>query len=240
LTKDDIEEVAAELAAEIAGDDVALYRKRYNVAPSELHWIVESGADRRVVLPAIWGYRVSDKPLINVRGEQVGRQVGKPAGKQAESGAGFRDAFRSRRCAVITDGFFEWSAAREPTWYHRGDRGLVLLAGLYQPFDAATAAPAGGAARPRFTILTTRANQLVAPVHHRMPVVLSAQRLDAWLTATPEQAGTLLVPAPEDALVATRVSRRVNSVKNDDPACLVPAVEGEAAPDSDRQGKLFQ
>jgi putative SOS response-associated peptidase YedK len=229
LTKDDIDEVAAELAAEIARENVALYRKRYNVAPSDLHWIVEYGADRRVVVPAIWGYRASGKPLINVRGEQVGKQIG--------SGAGFRDAFRSRRCAVITDGFFEWSAARDPTWYHRSDNGLVLLAGLYQPPDASAG---GGAVRPRFTILTTRANQLVAPVHNRMPVVLPAQRLDVWLTAAPEQAGPLLVSAPEDALMATRVSRRVNSVKNDDPACLTPVMEGEPAPDSDRQGKLFQ
>ena len=220
LTIDDVDELAATLEAELSPEDARLYKRRYNVAPSDRHWIVEYGADKRVLVPAKWGYVPSSsssgrgrKPVINVRGEQVG------------SGHGFRDAFASRRCAVVTDGFFEWNARREPFWYHRADGGLVLLAGLFQ--SAAETEP-----DPRFTVLTTRPNKLIAAVHDRMPVIVPVAHVDEWLTAPPAEAAALIRPAPEDALIATPVSRRVNKVANDDPACLAPA-----APDA--QGSLF-
>jgi putative SOS response-associated peptidase YedK len=219
LTVEDIDELAGMLDAELSAEDAPRYKRRYNVAPSDTHWIVESGGDRRVLAPAKWGYVPSSppgrarKPLINVRGEQVG------------SGHGFRDAFESRRCVVVTDGFFEWDAGRHPFWYHRTDGGLVLLAGLYQ-------GPPEGGRDPRFTVLTTRPNKLIAPIHDRMPVIVPAARLDDWLTAPPAAAAALIQPAPEDALIATPVSRRVNSVSHDDPACLAPA-------EADAQGSLF-
>jgi putative SOS response-associated peptidase YedK len=222
LTVEDIDELAETLAAELAPEDARRYKRRYNVAPSDRHWIVERGPDGRLLLPATWGYLPTfptspagraRKPLINVRGEQVG------------SGHGFRDAFASRRCAVVTDGFFEWDGQRHPFWYHRPDGGLVLLAGLYQD------APGGDRDR-RFTVLTTRPNKLIAAVHDRMPVIVSAERLDDWLTAPLADAAALIRPAPEEALIATPVSRRVNAVKNDDPACLAPA-------EADAQGSLF-
>jgi putative SOS response-associated peptidase YedK len=237
LTREDIAEIAADLDADISRDDVDRYRPRYNVAPSDLHWILEHDADRRVLVPAVWGYLASGRPLINVRGEQVG------------SGAGFREAFRSRRCVVVTDGFFEWSATKAPFWYHRSDGGLVLLGGLYQSQGAASsrAAPSPAAssgrdardAHPRFTILTTRPNRLVSAVHNRMPVVLSRDQVGDWLTAEPARAAKLIVSAPEDALVATPVSKRVNSVKNDDAACLSPDDGSIDAPANTRQKSLF-
>jgi putative SOS response-associated peptidase YedK len=227
LTNDDFEGIAAELDAEFSPEDAALYRPRYNIAPTDLHWIVDYGADRRVLRPAIWGYRASGgRPLINVRGEQVG------------SGRGFREAFASRRCLVVTDGFFEWDRAKAPFWFHRADRRLVLLAGLFQPPDAA-APPPDGRPRPRFTILTTQPNRLVAEVHDRMPVVVAPPAIDAWLTAEPAAAATLIKSAPEDALIATPVSRRVGSVKNDDPACLLPPDAAQEEAKAPVQGKLF-
>jgi putative SOS response-associated peptidase YedK len=216
LTIEDIEDLADALDAELSPEDARRHKRRYNVAPSDTHWILEYGADRRVLAPAKWGYlpRSSPsprsgaararKPIINVRGEQVG------------SGRGFREAFASRRCAVVTDGFFEWTARREPFWYHRADGGLVLLGGLFQ-------GASDGEPDPRFTVLTTRPNRLIAAVHDRMPVIVPAERLDDWLTS-PAAAAALIQPAPEDALVATPVSRRVNSVANDDAACLAPPV----------------
>lgn len=221
LTRSGIAEIAEELDAEISPDDAVLYRSRYNVAPSNLHWILEYGADRRVLRLAFWGYRATGRPLINVRGEQL------------VSGSGFKEAFRSRRCLVVTDGFFEWTPQRAPVWYHRGDMGLLLLAGLYQAADGLAAA-----AHPRFAVLTTRANTLVSRVHARMPVVLSPDHVDDWLTVAPTQAATFIAPAPDDALVATPVSKRVNSVKHDDPACLAP-FGGDAAATDDPQRNLF-
>ena len=221
LTIEDIEELADALDAELSPEDARHYKRRYNVAPSDAHWILEYGADRRVLARAKWGYVPSSqrgaararKPVINVRGEQVG------------SGHGFREAFASRRCAVVTDGFFEWNARREPFWYHRADGGLVLLGGLFQ--GASDVEP-----DPRFTVLTTQPNKLIAAVHDRMPVIVPVARIDDWLTAPPAEAAALIRPAPEDALIATPVSRRVNSVANDDAACLAPATP-------DAQGSLF-
>jgi len=224
LTNEDFEGVAAELDAEYSADDAKLYRPRYNIAPSDLHWIVEYGADRRVLRPAVWGYRASGgRPLINVRGEQVA------------SGRGFREAFQARRCLVVTDGFFEWDAAKAPFWFHRADKKLVLLAGLFQP-PASDAPSSAGPPRPRFTILTTLPNRVVAPVHDRMPVVVAPAAIDEWLTAAPTEAVSLIRSAPDDTLIATPVSKRVGSVKNDDPGVLAPPGPEPAKP---TQGSLF-
>jgi putative SOS response-associated peptidase YedK len=118
----------------------------------------------------------------------------------------------------VTDGFYEWPSAKgnAPTYYHSGDEGLVLLGGLYQP-------PKGTDIHARFTVLTTKPNALIARVHDRMPVVLPVERLDEWLGAEPVEAVALIGPAPEDALVATAVSKHVNSVRNDDEKCVALA-----------------
>jgi putative SOS response-associated peptidase YedK len=200
-------EVAEALDAEVADDDERLYRPRYNVAPTDLAWIVVYGADRRALRPATWSTLVSGgRPLVNLRSETLGAR--------AKGGAA--------RCAVVSDGFYEWPGkGLAPFWFHRADQGLVLLGGLFQP-------PRGDDAHARFTVLTTRPNALVAKVHDRMPVILPPGRLNDWLTADLAAIARLIGPAPEDALVATPVSKHVNSVRNDDPACVAPAAHRPA------------
>jgi putative SOS response-associated peptidase YedK len=214
LSKKNLREVADELEAEFSEEDSHVYRPRNNATPSDTLWILRHGADRRVVAPAIWGYRAKGRPLINVRGESVG------AGS-------FREAFASRRCGVVADGFYEWDKQHEPTWFHRADGGLIVLGGLYQ-IDTVVGGP------PRFTIVTTRPNRLVATVHDRMPLLVPPDRIDDWLTEEAPRVVDLIASAPEDALIATPVSTRVNSVRNDDPECLLP-VEHRG----DTQGSLF-
>ena len=114
---------------------------------------------------------------------------------------------RAPRCAVITDGFYEWTGpktALQPYWFHRSNHALVILAGLWkwQP------APEGGVMQV-FVILTTRANALMAPIHDRMPVLLDETDLDRWMdptTPNPNDLRSLLRPASEDWLVAHRAS----------------------------------
>lgn len=202
LTTPSLHSIAEELRARVWGDDAPPWRPRYNVAPTQLHWIVGEEAGERVLRPAFWGFESrGGRLLINARSETAAK---KPS---------FREAFQHRRCAVVADGFYEWTGsakARRPLWFHPPDGGLLLMAGLWEE---------GGEAPPRFTVLTTDANETVAPVHDRMPVLLPPDRLDNWLR---EPAEELLVPAPPQTLRVREVSPRVNSVRNDDPDCLGP------------------
>ncbi len=116
------------------------------------------------------------------------------------------------------DGFFEWvgaKGARQPIWFHREDGGLILFAGLHESWQ-----PKPDEWQRTFTIITTDANKVVEPVHDRMPVILTDEKVDEWLYPGQEDAGALLLPAPDGLLVATPVSPRANSVKNDDAGVL--------------------
>ena len=201
LTQDDLDAVARAIEADLAGEDAARYAPHYNIAPTAMHWVVRDGPRRRIV-PAAWGIVAPERPLvINARAETV---ASRPL---------FRESFARRRCLVPADGFFEWlgdKSDRRPIWFHAPDRGVLLFAGLFEED------PQG---RLTFAVLTTPANDVVAPVHDRMPALLDPDGARAWLER-PERA--LLRPAPSAALIATPVSRRVNSAANDDPECLAP------------------
>jgi putative SOS response-associated peptidase YedK len=132
----------------------------------------------------------------------------------------FRTAFAEQRCIVPADGFFERTGPKEnlqPIWSHRSDGGRVFFAALYDSWRASPAEK-----ERTFTIVTTAPNALLAPIHNRMPVILEEDAVDDWLYArrSPDSLMELLRPAGEDVLVATQVSARVNSIKNDAPECL--------------------
>jgi putative SOS response-associated peptidase YedK len=212
-------ELADELGIPVESLPATVYRPRYNIAPTDPHWIVRVRYEDRELLPARWG-------LVNSWAKDA-KRAAMQINARAETVASlppFRDAFRRRRCIVPADGFLEWTGtkeARQPLWFHREDGGLLLFAGLYETWQ-----PEDGERQRTFTIVTTRANALMAPVHDRMPVILPDDALDDWLDPRHEDIealSKLLAPAPEGLLVATAVSPRVNSVKNDDPACLEPA-----------------
>jgi putative SOS response-associated peptidase YedK len=176
--------------------------------------------EERELLPAKWG-------LVNSWAKDASRAA-RAINARAETLAtspAFRDAYARRRCVVPTDGFYEWEGPkdhRQPHWIHRPDGRLVLMAGLYESWQ-----PKPGEWQRTFTIVTTRANEMVARIHDRMPVVLDEEAAGRWMLAnTPErELRQLLAPAPESALRMTAVSPRVNKVDNDDPAVLEPVAE---------------
>jgi len=219
LTYRDRQRLAHELGVPVESLPEAAYRPRYNIAPTDDHWIVRVKYEDRELLPAKWG-------LVNSWARDA-RRAAAQINARSETLAGaaaFRDAFRRRRCVVPADGFFEWAGAknaRQPLWFHRPDGGLLLFAGLYETWE-----PEAGVRQKTFAIITTAANSLMAPVHDRMPVILPDDAVDDWLDPRREDLDYLklvLVPAPDGLLTATPVSPRVNSVKNDGPACLAPA-----------------
>jgi putative SOS response-associated peptidase YedK len=216
LTYRDRERLAFELGIPIEEIPEEDYKPRYNIAPTDSHWIVRLRLEDRQVRPAKWG-------LVNSWAKDAKRaaaQINARADSLAKLPA-FREAFQKRRCVIPADGFFEWTGnkeSRQPIWFHRADGGLLLFAGLYESWQ-----PQPGEWQRTFTIITTDPNRSVEPVHNRMPVILPEDLADAWMDQREERAEALLRllrPAADDVLVATPVSPRVNSVKNDDPACL--------------------
>lgn len=203
LTRPNLESIAGEL--NVAPENYRGYpliEPRYNVAPTDLHPILTLDERGRRISPMIWGSVPKGRKglTINWRAESF------PP--------------RSPRCAVITDGFYEWSgpkAARQPYWFHRADHALVLLAGLWKWQQGSE-----GTVSQVFVVLTTRANHLMAPIHDRMPVVLDEAQLDPWMNSATSEAlaRSFLRPAPDDWLVADRASPLVNNVKNDGPELL--------------------
>jgi putative SOS response-associated peptidase YedK len=228
LTTNDYRSVAAALGAHIGAEHALAFRARYNIAPSDQHWIVcieATDAQAREIVPATWGL----PPPPGARSNPALAHINARS-ETAHSRPAFRDAFVRSRCGVIADGFYEWEgpkADRRPCWFHTPDGSPMLFAGLYRDHVD----PVTGEVVRRFAIVTTEANALVEPFHDRMPVVLSPDAHGRWLEPSRAETMTkdecealrhLLTPAPADFLVATPVSKRVNSPRFDDPACIEP------------------
>lgn len=221
LTTADYDAVADALEAEVDAAEAARYRPRFNVAPTDAcATLVPGDTKARRLTWAKWGIVPPPRPgaarpglQINVRAEGILRGY-------------VRGAFARHRCAVVADGFYEWTGpknARKPIRFHLPGGGLFVFAAVFLPQSD----PKSGERGPHFAIITTDANERVRGVHDRMPVILSPADIDAWLEPgdAPEQLArlqALLVPAPDEVLVATPASPRVNDVKNDDAECLVP------------------
>ena len=199
----------------LAPDNTA-YAPRYNVAPSQSIPVLRTVDGERELVVMRWGLiphwakdpAIGNK-LINARAETVAE---KPS---------FRSAFRRRRCLIPASGFYEWQkttgGTRQP-WYIRLASGEPLsLAGLWEQWQ-----PPGGDRIESCTIITTAANELLAPIHHRMPVILSAADHDAWLDPAAPSPGALLRSYEAEKMTAYPIGRLVNDPRNDDPACIEP------------------
>lgn len=211
--------------------DVVLagYRPRYNVAPTQDAPVLVRGASGLRLGELRWG-------LIPwwAEDERIGARMINARSETARTLPAFRDAFRTRRCLVPADGFYEWKPdaspsakgrpPRTPWWIHRPDRSPFAFAGLWERWRPED----GRSPIHSFTILTTSANARLAPLHDRMPVVLGEEALEPWLdpASDPATLERLLAPAPDGLLDAWPVSTLVNAPANDEPGCLVP-VEGE-------------
>lgn len=185
----------------------------YNVPPTEtIRMVVERDGERRLTA-ATWGFRPFWTPAddgrswINARSETA---LASPA---------FGPALRTHRCVIPADAFYEWdrtSTPRQPYAIASATDGEMLaLAGIWSaPRDAP----------PTAAILTTSPNALLAGLHHRMPVILPRELLDAWLDPTTELAylEPMLAPAPEESLRTWPVSTAVNRVANDGAELLRP------------------
>jgi putative SOS response-associated peptidase YedK len=200
----ELDSIRCELGIEVAAGSV-LHEPRYNIAPTQQALIIISEAERgRQITPMVWG-------IPRSRGARKVRQIN----ARAEA-----LPLRSPRCAVISDGFYEWAgtkgSARQPYFFHRPDDNLILMAGLWQWTEV------GESHQQTFAIVTTAANGAVSPIHDRMPAILEGDTLALWLsprTALGDLPG-LLGPARDELLERRPVSMAVNDVKTDGPELL--------------------
>jgi len=214
LTWDDLNALATELG--VAQEYLADYKPRYNIAPLQRHFIVTTEYENHRLTPAKWG-------LVNrwARDASWAARCINAKSETVEKLASFRDAFKKRRCVIPADGFYEWrgpKGKREPLWIHRTDGKLLLFAGLYEAWQKEPEQY-----ETTFTIITCPPNAVMASIHNRMPVILSAKDAEDWMNPRedhPLDLKRLLVPAPEDLLVTQRVSPLVNYVRNEGPELL--------------------
>lgn len=181
----------------------------YNIAPSQEIPIVIQLEERQIV-PARWGFvpawskdLATGYKMINARAESVAE---KPS---------FKKAFQDQRCLVIADGFYEWKQAgkeKRPMYLRQKSGQPFGFAGLFSIWTS----PEGKQIRT-CTIITTDANELVNPVHDRMPVILPEDKYDLWLDPNvhdPALLQPLLQPCDSDLLELYEVSPKVNSPRN--------------------------
>ena len=198
-----------------------IYSLRWNIPPTTPVLTVqpsssEGQSGRNTARLLRWGMtgarhprsKGSSRPLFNARAETVHRLPS------------FRLPFRERRCLIPASGFYEWSkddsGGRTPVWFHREDDFPVAFAGIW----ATERADDGDI--DACAVITCEANELVAPVHHRMPVILPPEMYREWLDPDADAAGllTLVQPLEWPDVARHEVSKEVNRAANDHPALV--------------------
>ena len=201
-------------------------RPRYNIAPMQQVPVVRVNSHgQRELVQVRWG-------LVPrwARDPSIGAKMINARGETAATKASFRTAYRRHRCLLPADGFYEWrqapSGAKQPVRIGMRDGSAFALAGLYERWLSPEGEPLDTC-----TILTTEANALLRAMHDRMPVIVAPEAYERWLDPAEADPAEVVAPFPAERMAFHRVSTRVNSVRNDDAACIEPLVthEDEAA-----------
>ena len=220
---------ASVIAEQFALFEAPPFTARFNIAPSQPAPVVRMRPDRtegdrgsRELVWLRWGLipgwaqdPAIGNRLINARAETAAE---KPA---------FRAAMRRRRCLVVADGFYEWQRtgrAKQPFFIHLRDDRPFAFAGLWEAWEGP-----GHSAIESCTLLTIGPNELMRPIHDRMPVILPPESYDLWLDPAmqqPNRLTPLLAPYPAEQMETSPVSSLVNNPANDDPRCIEASVIG--------------
>lgn len=207
----------------IGDTKVPYHRPKYNVAPGQqIMAIINDGTQNRLG-ELQWGLIPpwADSPkagynMLNARSETAAT---KPA---------FQAPLRRKRCLIPADGFYEWQkndTGKQPMRIVLKNRSLFSMAGLYETWVAPD-----GTKINSCTILTTTPNELMAPIHDRMPVILHREDEPLWLDRNvqePHAVEHLLRPYASDELEAYTVAPEVGNVRHDEPSCIEPIVPDE-------------
>ncbi|MBD3190744.1 MAG: hypothetical protein GF308_08870 [Candidatus Heimdallarchaeota archaeon] len=204
---------------------------RYNIAPGQNIYVIrdivireeqqqtsETPEFKRELSQLKWGlipFWAEDSKIgsrfINARAESAAK-------KEA-----YRVSFRNRRCLIPADGFYEWETQfkgrKQPFFVRPKNDQPFALAGLWDRWED----PMGGTVIESCTILTTEANELLKPIHKRMPAIISPDNYDLWLNPTmnrPDRLNPLLQPFESSAMIIYPVSSYANNSQNEGPKCI--------------------
>jgi putative SOS response-associated peptidase YedK len=184
------------------------YLKSYNVSPSHAVPVVRLEYNEKVLANLHWGlipHWAKDTKIkpINAKAETV------------DSKPFFRSAFKKSRCLVPANGFYEWKKInrhKQPFYFRLEDADLLAFAGLWDHWEHE------GEIIESCTIITTAANEIMKPVHDRMPVIVAPDNYDAWL----QEGGKSLLQPYSGAMIAYPVSTAVNNPKHNDRSLVEP------------------
>jgi putative SOS response-associated peptidase YedK len=187
------------------------YRPSYNIAPSQLSPVLINNSEQRELTAMKWGLVPSwakdeKMKLINARSETAHE---KPS---------FKSSLRSKRCLIPADGFIEWRGTeKQPYHIYLKDQALFGFAGLWSTWNSPE-----GVSLNTYSILTTAANEKLAPIHARMPIILPSEQYETWLAPDSglDALRGLLTAYPSEEFDFHPVSKEVNSPKNNLPEIL--------------------
>lgn len=202
----------------ISQTNVPFHRPKYNVAPGQMIMAIINDGEQNRLGELKWGLvpswaqnpKVGSK-MLNARAETAWE---KPA---------FRELIRRKRCIIPADGFYDWrqdAEGKQPMRIVRRDRKVFSMAGLYDTWVSPD-----GIKLNTCTILTTTPNELMEPIHDRMPVILHEEDEYLWLNRRIQSHADLdqlLIPFPSELMDAYAVAKTVGSVSYDDPSCIEP------------------
>jgi putative SOS response-associated peptidase YedK len=191
---------------------------RFNIAPAQLVPIIVAGDEGRSLAWMRWGFKPAwmkafrQPPPINARAETL---LDRPL---------FRGSVRRNRCIIPASGFYEWQtvpgAKLKQPWYFRAKEASLIGFAGFSAHDAE--------GQNTFLIITTKANELLEPIHDRMPAILSSEGEEIWLDKGAEtlEALAFLTPYPVEQMEAFPVSRAVNEPRDEGPDLITPISAG--------------
>jgi putative SOS response-associated peptidase YedK len=236
---DDVSEIKLDL--KIDWDEIGDYRPRWNAAPTSKLPVVVSHKGERTLTLMRWGL-IPSWAQSWAKASKIGASTFNARAEGIDTRPAFRTAWKAgRRCLVIADGYYEWrDADKQPFAVGLSNRGPMTFAGLWDAWRADD-----GDTTKSFAIITTAANDLLAPLHNRMPVLLPPYRWAAWLgehrlgepAATCAELKATLKPYPGAAMTFWPVDRRVGNVRNDTPDLFAP-IDEPAGPARGNNGSL--
>ena len=199
-----------------ASDDPLVAVPGYNIAPSTTQPVIRHSreTDTREIVPMRWGLIAH-----NSSGPDPKRSIFNTRAEKIDESALWRIPFRRRRCLVPASGFFEWRKPERTAFrFTVKDTPMFALAGLWDAWKN----PADGSWLQSFTIITTKANELMAEVHDRMPVILRREYYSRWLSREEDDRPPidLLRPFDSELMVKELAHPKVGNVRNQGPEML--------------------